>query len=77
MHGRYPIARESSTGRKYVLRSDGIPLRETAQISPRATASGPTAGLRSISSANAFGPAEFVQAIRAAVKPGSPISRAK
>lgn len=78
MHGRYAVATDSDTGRRYVVRSDGMPLRDTAQISSPMEEHRPAdAAARSAAVATALEPAEFIRRIRAAVKPGTRVSREK
>jgi hypothetical protein len=71
MHGRYPIQREPDTGREYMTRSDKTPLQDTVEVSR--SMSELTAGERESkikNTAQALTPAQFIQQIKAAVKPG-------
>jgi hypothetical protein len=74
MHGRYPVETDAATGRKFVARADHLPLQSTAEIStPMAE------GLPSVQSTTVRGlsPSDFIQQIRAAVKPDARFNRAK
>lgn len=74
MHGRYPILKDA-TGRRYVARSDGEPLRTTAQIStPMGESAGDTRSAQA--TASALTPEEFIAQIKAAPQPPTPAQRA-
>ena len=67
MFGLYPVMKEGSTGREYMMRSDGEPLVDVSQVSREMPASSSSAQLnRQI--ARAVSPAEFVTKIRAAAR---------
>jgi hypothetical protein len=71
MHGRYSVEQDPATGRKFVRRSDGVPLSSTRQITaPMAEGTSAKSTGRAAAEA-ALGPAEFIREIRAAVKPGN------
>jgi hypothetical protein len=72
MHGRYPIQRETDTGREYMTRSNKIPLQDTAEVARPMAEAGPAAmELRMKDTARALTPDQFVQQIKAAVKPSN------
>jgi hypothetical protein len=74
MHGRYPIIKDAS-GRRYVARSDGEPLRTTAQIStPMGEGAGDTRSAQA--TASALTPEDFIAQIKAAPQPSTPAQRA-
>ena len=78
MHGRYSVQKDPATARRYVARSDGEPLRTTAQIaSPIAEKGTAEPTRRAAAVAAALEPAEFIRQIRAAVRPDAHLSRAK
>ncbi len=70
MHGRYPVMRDSATGRKYMAREDKMPLRTTAEVAlpmtEGATATGPQS---TPPPASALTPDEFIQRVKAAINP--------
>lgn len=68
MHGRYSVERDPGTGRKFVTRSNGVPLRSTAQVSARMEGA-PEESRGRIAADTALGPADFIRQIKAAVKP--------
>lgn len=64
MHGRYPIMRDSDSGRRYIARSNGVPLFDEKEVSLPMSRKVPAAqaartGLQSLS------PADFVKRIQA------------
>lgn len=70
MHGRYPIHKESGTGREYVTRSNEVPLQDTTEVSlPMAEGSAAEMLRRMKSPAQALTPAQLVQRVKAAVNP--------
>lgn len=70
MHGRYPVMKEASSGRKYMARENQIPLRDTAEIAQAMTADLASANRAATSSATpALTPEEFIQRVKAAVNP--------
>jgi len=72
MHGVYTIKREKD-GREFVTRSNQVPLRDASEVSlPMAQGGAAELQRRMIGTAQALKPAEFVQRIRAAVKPDNP-----
>lgn len=76
MHGRYPILRDTASGREYVARSNRVPLTDPAQISlPMAQGAAAEMQRRLADSAAAVTPAEFARQIRSAVD--SSYSRAR
>lgn len=76
MHGRYPVAKDPGTGRKFVVRSDQMPLRATSEVSEPLIA-GTDAGRRRAAMAAALAPADFIRDIRAAVTPNSRLRRGR
>jgi len=81
MHGRFPIV--TVGGERVVARNDRVPLRSTAEIAtPLAEAHGHggephrAESRRSAEGAGALRPAEFIQQIRAAVRPEAKLHRA-
>lgn len=69
MHGRYPVQREAATQREYMVRSNKVPLQDTAEVAlPMAEGNAAQMQLRMKSSAQALTPAQFVERIKAAVK---------
>ena len=78
MHGRYSVQKDPSTARRFVARSDGAPLRATAQIaSPIADKGTAEPSRRAAAVAAALDPAEFIRQIRSAVRPDARLNRAK
>lgn len=77
MHGRYAIGHDDATGRRYVMRSDGTPLRSVAQISAPLVERAPAEAERRAAVAVALDPAEFIRQIRAAMKPDGRLNREK
>ena len=71
MHGRYPVMRETGTGRAYMARSNRVPLQDTAEVA-QSMSEGAVAGQppKVKSPAQALTPEQFVQQIKAAVNPG-------
>jgi hypothetical protein len=70
MHGRYPVKKEAGTGREYIVRSNQVPLRATAEVGlPVAEGSAAALQRRMADTASALTPAQFTQQIRAAVRP--------
>jgi hypothetical protein len=70
MHGRYPVLKESGTGREYVARSNRVPLQDTAEVGlPMAEGGAASLQLRMKNAAQALTPAQFVQRIKATVNP--------
>lgn len=70
MHGRYPILREPSTGKRYVARENKLPLSDTAEIAqPMGNENAAAAPERAKAVSAALTPEEFVQRIKAAVNP--------
>lgn len=65
MHGRYAIERDAVSGRKYVVRSDGMPLRDTAQIASPLAERALSKAAYQLAAAAALEPAEFIRRIRA------------
>ena len=76
MHGRYPIRREPTTNREYVVRSNDVPLKATDEVA-QPMAEGSTAELqrRMTSPAQAMTPSAFIQQIRAAIGAKTPNAR--
>lgn len=70
MHGMYPIQRDAGAGREFMTRSNRVPLQDTAEVALPMTA-GNAAELqrRMRRTGEALTPEQFVQRIRAAVKP--------
>ena len=80
MHGRYAIERDAASGRKYVVRSDGMPLRDTAQIStPLAEHhdDAPETMRQRSAAAAALGPTDFIRQIKSALRPAGDRNREK
>lgn len=81
MHGRYAIEKSPARGKKQVIRADGAPLRNTAQISAPLLERGDhevsVSDTRSASATPALEPAEFIRQIKASVKPTARVNRAK
>lgn len=70
MHGRYPILREPSTGKRYMARENKIPLSDTAEIAqPMSKENTKVAPQPAKAASAALTPEEFVQRIKAAVNP--------
>ncbi len=70
MHGRYPVMKEASSGRKYMARENQTPLRDTAEIAQAMPAGLASATPASTSNAiPAMTPEEFIQRVKAAVNP--------
>ncbi len=71
-HGLYPIVKEAATGREYVARSDGAPLRGVNEVSRPVHAAEGKAGQPGQASAQAAAqaltPDEFIQQIRSNVR---------
>lgn len=66
MHGRYAIERDPVAKRAYVVRSDGAPLRDTAQVSTALAEQRMSAAAGQVAAATALSPTEFIRRIRAA-----------
>lgn len=68
-HGRYPIVKEAATGREYMVRKDGAPLRSVSEVSRPVHLDGgkvtPAATATVQAAAQALTPDEFVLKIRA------------
>ncbi|MBS0630963.1 MAG: hypothetical protein JSS11_03550 [Verrucomicrobia bacterium] len=74
MHGRYRVLKDAA-GRRYVARSDGEPLRTTAQIStPMGESTGDTRSAQATSVA--LTPEDFIAQIKAAPRSATPAPRA-
>lgn len=74
MHGRYRVLKDTA-GRSYVARSDGEPLRTTAQIStPMGESTGDTRSAQA--TVAALTPEDFIAQIKASPKPATPAQRA-
>ena len=73
MHGRYPIRQDAATNRRYVARSNGVPMQSTAEVARPMTGSTavPGAGAPALA-ARALTPEQFVQQIKSAVKSPGP-----
>jgi len=65
MYGKYPVRRDKVTGREYVTRSNGVPLRDVSEVT-LPLAAGPAAELqrRLAHVEDALSPAEFSRLIR-------------
>lgn len=69
MHGRYPVKREAATGREFMVRSNKVPLQNTAEVAlPMAEGGAAQLQVRMKSSAQALTPGQFVQQIKAVAK---------
>lgn len=70
MHGRYPVRQDAVTTQRYVARSNGAPLRSTAEVSrplEEGTASAAQSRSLQASPAPALTPEQFVLQIKQAV----------
>ena len=77
MHGLYPIKRETS-GREFIARSNQVPLQDTAEVvQPMVSGGAAELQRRMRRTDQALTPAQFVQQIRAAVKPSNTRLREK
>lgn len=63
MHGRYPIHRDSKSGRDAVLRSNGVPLYDRSEVSLPMTNLSKTV-MKKFNTAAPLQPAEFIAQIR-------------
>jgi hypothetical protein len=78
MHGRFPVARDAATGRKYIARENGVPLNDTAEIAlPMPQRGAAELVRRQRSLGEALTPQDFIQRIRAAITPEARLNRAK
>jgi len=68
MHGQYPIRREAGTNRKYVARSDGVPLLSTTEVSRPLSAGEVSPQQQQARAAQALTPDQFAQQIRGVSK---------
>lgn len=68
MHGQYPIKREAGTNRKYVARSDGVPLLSTNEVSRPMSAGEVSPQQQQVRAAQALTPDQFAQQIRGVSK---------
>lgn len=69
MHGKYPVEKEPESGREFMLRSNKVPLKHTAEVSQEmAEGTEAQAQAAAINTAEALTPQEFVRQIQAAVK---------
>lgn len=77
-HGRYPVQKDTATGRKFIARADGAPLHATAQVALPlgATAAAAPAPISGAAPA-VLAPTDFIREIRATVKPDARLNRAK
>lgn len=65
MYGKYPVRRDKATGREYVTRSNGVPLRDPAEVAmPLAEGTAAEIQRRMSRPDEALGPAEFTRLIR-------------
>lgn len=70
MHGRYPIMRDTATGRKYMARENKVPLSDTSEIAQPIMSESSTGGQAPAKTASqAMTPEEFIQRIKGAVNP--------
>jgi hypothetical protein len=70
MHGRYPIMRDATTGRKYMARENKVPLSDTAEIAKPIVKGNTTVVQEPAKAASqAMTPEEFIQRIKGAVNP--------
>lgn len=77
MHGLYPIKRETG-GREFIVRSNQVPLQDTAEVvQPMASGGAAELQRRMRRTDQALTPTQFVQQIRAAVKPSNTRLREK
>jgi hypothetical protein len=74
MHGRFPILVEG--GERVVARSDRMPLRSTAEIATLLPEPHRAEARRSVNAVAGLRPAEFIQQVRAAVRPDAKLHRA-
>lgn len=77
MHGRYRVERDAATGRRYVVRNDGRPLRTTAEVTLPNREQSLSQSEQQTTASQALGPTEFIQQIKAAVAAGSRLNREK
>ncbi|MDI1251268.1 MAG: hypothetical protein PSV13_20565 [Lacunisphaera sp.] len=71
MHGVYPIMREAA-GREYMAQSNQVPLQDLSEVAlPMAQGNAAELQRRMRRTSEALTPAQFVQQIRAAVKPSN------
>lgn len=69
MHGLYPIRKEVGSGREYITRSNGVPMRDVREVSRSMDAdAGVSAPQKEQLAATALSPANFVLSIRATAK---------
>ena len=70
MHGRYPILKAAGTGREYVVRSNQVPLTDTAEVALPMTEGAAAAMQAKMKSPDqALTPAAFAQRVKAAINP--------
>lgn len=74
-YGQYPILQDATSGQKYVARADHTPLRQTAQVQ-LPVGEQQAATIPANSASGALSPADFIQQIKAAIKPGSRLEQA-
>jgi hypothetical protein len=72
MHGRYPVRTDAATGQKIVVRADGAPLQNVADVAAP-LAHGAAAALAHAG----LSPASFAQQIKASVRPDARFNRAQ
>jgi hypothetical protein len=71
MHGRYRVMHEAATGRKYVARSNKVPLQDTAEVVlPMAEGAAAGMQLKLKNPAQALTPEQFIQRVKTAILPG-------
>ncbi len=78
MHGRYPILKETATGRAYIARANRAPLTAVGEVSqplPETAATESKDAATAIS--RALSPESFIQSIRNSVNPNYRASHAK
>ena len=65
MHGKYPVKRDQATGRRFVTRSNEVPLGDVAEIAlPVAEGSAATLQKRLRRTTDAMTPEDFIQRIK-------------
>ncbi len=70
MHGRYPVMKESATGRRYMARENKAPLTTTAEVAQPMTDDSATASRQPAKTpAQAMAPEDFIQRVKATVNP--------
>jgi hypothetical protein len=70
MHGQYPVFYDKARGRRYVCRSNLVPLQDTAEVALPLAAGKPAELLRRmVDPARALSPEDFIRSIRQTRQP--------